>query len=179
MCRTSSISIFRGRAAHDQSPTPLPAVTDPVIIDGYSQTGASANTLANGDNAVLKIIVLESLVIDTTNSTVRGLAIRQIQIGAVPGPKGSNVVEGCFIGLDATGTNSLASPGFGVFVQTPEQPHRRDHAAARNVISGKGTTGIEIFEIFASNNVVQGNFIGTDRTGTRRSATPTAPWSSI
>ena len=38
---------------------------------------------------------------------MRGLAIRQIQVGATPGPKGSNVVEGCFIGLDTTGTNSL------------------------------------------------------------------------
>src|SRR5438093_208882 len=45
--------------------TPLPPVTDPLIIDGYSQAGASTNTLASGDNAVLKIVVLESLVIDT------------------------------------------------------------------------------------------------------------------
>ena len=66
-----------GAGPHTISPvTPLPTVTDPVIIDGYTQSGASSNTLANGDDAVLKIVVLESLVIDTTNSTVRGLAIR-------------------------------------------------------------------------------------------------------
>src|SRR5205085_2709145 len=33
----------------------LPVVTDPVIIDGYTQPGASMNTLAVGDNAVLTI----------------------------------------------------------------------------------------------------------------------------
>jgi hypothetical protein len=147
--------------------TPLPTITDPVVIDGYSQPGAGANSLTNGDNAVLQIVVLESLVIDTTNSTVRGLVIPQIQIGAVPAPNGSNVVEGCFIGLDATGTNSLASPGFGVFVQTPGNRIGGTTPAARNIISGKGAVGIEIFESFASNNVVQGNFIGTDRTGTK------------
>jgi hypothetical protein len=148
--------------------TPLPVVADPVIIDGYSQFGASTNTLANGDNAVLKILVLESLALDTTNSTVRGLAIRQIQIGSpLPGPKGNNVIEGCFIGLDTTGTNSLASPGFGVFVQTPNNRIGGTSPAARNLISGKGATGIEIFETFGTNNVVQGNFIGTDRTGTQ------------
>jgi hypothetical protein len=157
-----------GLGPHTISPlTPLPAITNPVVIDGYSQSGASSNTLANGDNAVLQIVVLESLLIDTTNCTVRGLAIRQIQVGAVPGPKGSNVIEGCFIGLDATGTNSLASPGFGVFVQTPNNRVGGANPGARNVISGKGAVGIEIFEAFASNNVVQGNFIGTDRTGTR------------
>src|SRR6185369_10864428 len=35
----------------------------------------------------------------------------------------------------------------------------------RNIISGHGTTGMEIFEAFATNNVIQGNFIGTDRNG--------------
>jgi len=157
-----------GAGPHVISPlTPLPSVTAPVFIDGYSQTGASANSLAGGDNAVLKIVVLESLVIDTTNSTVRGLVIRQIQVGSAPGPKGGNVVEGCFIGLDASGTNSLASPGFGVFVQTPGNRIGGTTPAARNVISGKGATGIEIFEAFATNNVVQGNYIGTDRNGTK------------
>src|SRR5215831_6016422 len=35
--------------------TPLPAISDPVFIDGYSQPGAQMNTQANGDNAVLMI----------------------------------------------------------------------------------------------------------------------------
>src|SRR5258708_1773835 len=37
--------------------TPLPAITDPVTIDGYTQTGATPNINAFGsaDNAVLKI----------------------------------------------------------------------------------------------------------------------------
>ena len=33
----------------------LPAITDPVAIDGYSQPGASPNTLVSGDNAVILI----------------------------------------------------------------------------------------------------------------------------
>src|SRR5262249_3175761 len=32
--------------------TPLPTITDPVTIDGFTQPGASANTLAVGDNSV-------------------------------------------------------------------------------------------------------------------------------
>ena len=35
--------------------SPLPTVAHPTIIDGYSQPGASANTLAQGDNAVILI----------------------------------------------------------------------------------------------------------------------------
>jgi hypothetical protein len=157
-----------GVGPHLISPlTPLPSLSDPVVIDGYTQPGASANTITNGDNAVLGIVVLEGLVIDTTNSTVRGLGIRQIQVGAAPGPNGSNVIEGCFIGLDASGTNSMGAPGFGVLVQTPNNRIGGRNPGARNIISGHGATGIEIFENFGSNNVVQGNFIGTDRTGTK------------
>ena len=33
----------------------LPTITDPVSINGYTQPGASPNTLAKGDNAVLKV----------------------------------------------------------------------------------------------------------------------------
>src|SRR5262249_24038965 len=45
-----------GSGAQTISPTsPLPDITDPVTIDGYTQPGASVNTLAVGDNAVLLI----------------------------------------------------------------------------------------------------------------------------
>jgi hypothetical protein len=77
---------------HTISPlTPPPMITASVVIDGYSQPGASPNTLINGDDAVLQIVLLESFVIDTTNSAVRGLAVRQIQIGAAPAPREATV----------------------------------------------------------------------------------------
>jgi len=40
----SSHSIFRLRAVTIQPHTALPTITDPVIIDGYSQPGASATS---------------------------------------------------------------------------------------------------------------------------------------
>jgi hypothetical protein len=45
-----------GGGVHTITPgTSLPNITKPVVIDGYSQSGASANTLAVGDNAQLRI----------------------------------------------------------------------------------------------------------------------------
>ena len=63
---------------------PLPAITDPVIIDGYTQPGASKNTLAVGSNAVLKIVLdganaganAAGLTIQASNSKVCGLIIQ-------------------------------------------------------------------------------------------------------
>ncbi len=60
----------------------LPTITHPTIIDGYTQPGASPNTLAVGDNAVILIQLNGSssgfsngIAIDAGGSTVRGLAI--------------------------------------------------------------------------------------------------------
>src|SRR5215813_11112292 len=45
-----------GSGVHTISPnTSLPTITDPLTIDGYTQPGASANTLSAGSNAVLQI----------------------------------------------------------------------------------------------------------------------------
>src|SRR5438477_11948382 len=34
---------------------PLPTITKPVVINGYTQVGAAVNTLANADNAVILV----------------------------------------------------------------------------------------------------------------------------
>ena len=55
----------RGEATFDVlTPAPglttipnLPDLTAPVTIDGYTQQGAQVNTLPQGDNAVLKIVL--------------------------------------------------------------------------------------------------------------------------
>jgi hypothetical protein len=147
----------------------LPVVTDPVVIDGYTQPGASPNTLANGDDAVLKIVVsgnFGAIIIGTSNSVVRGLAISTLGLGTAASlVNKSNVVEGNFLGLDATGTNALG--GVALLIYTPNNRVGGTTPAARNVISGHPATGgIEMLD-FGSFNTVQGNFIGTDRTGTK------------
>src|SRR6185369_14913372 len=83
----------------------LPIIAEALTIDGYTQPGASANTLANGNNAVLLIEIdgtnagssVKGLSITGGNVTVRGLVINRffgvgIQIG--PNSPGGVVLEG-------------------------------------------------------------------------------------
>jgi hypothetical protein len=162
----------------------LPAITDPVIIDGYTQPGTSANTLATGDNAVLLIEIDGDgnlgLEIAADDCTVRGLVINRclafgILIQDFPNPVSNTVVEGNFIGTNAAGTAGLGNLSEGVFIS-----HSSDNLiggmtpAARNLISGNGKTGV-LMEIggdvfVGTGNSVQGNYIGTDLTGTSRLA---------
>ena len=79
----------------------------------------------------------------------------------------SNVVEGNFIGIDAAGSAALdlfQSEGIRLNGGT-DNTIGGTTAAARNVISGNDIDAIE-FSFTASGNVVEGNFIGTDVTGT-------------
>ncbi len=99
----------------------LPVITDPVIIDGYTQPGASPNTnpVGQGLNTVLKIEIDGSLlaggnavlVISTDNTTVRGLVINRGpgDRGGITLVVGNNIVEGNFFGTDVTGTMALGN----------------------------------------------------------------------
>ena len=81
-----------GVGVHTIQPTsPLPTIVEPAILDGYSQTGASVNTLAVGNNAVLLIeidgsltgVLNEGLItISAGGSTVAGLVVNRAEPAA-------------------------------------------------------------------------------------------------
>lgn len=98
---------------------PLPTITEAVTINGYAQAGASRNTLAEGNDAVLKVQLnganagsANGLAIQAANSTIRGLAINRFGGNGVlfsgSGASG-NRVEGNFIGTGANGDDNSFS----------------------------------------------------------------------
>jgi len=90
----------------------LPTITTSVAVDGYTQPGASPNTLANGDNAVILIELsgtnagasASGLTITSFASSVQGLAINRFGANGVEvDSQGSSVVRGSFIGTNPAG----------------------------------------------------------------------------
>jgi hypothetical protein len=78
-----------------------------------------------------------------------------------------NVVAGNFIGTDAAGTAALGNGSQGVTIDdAPGNTVGGTDQAQRNVVSGNGQAGILIINSGATGNVVQGNYVGTDLTGT-------------
>ncbi|HVF10105.1 MAG TPA: hypothetical protein VNA16_04845 [Abditibacteriaceae bacterium] len=164
----------------------LPAITSPVIIDGYSQPRSAANTLSDGDNAVLLIELSGAnappgtiaLSIIAGRSVVRGLVINRFGprppffgygIGIFISGKGGNTVEGCFIGTNPSG--SLASPNeYGLLIAgSPNNMVGGATVGSRNVISGNLQGGVRIADYFVrgSGNQIRGNYIGTASDGQR------------
>jgi CSLREA domain-containing protein len=144
----------------------LPWISEAVVIDGYSQPGASPNSLYVGSNAVLQIEVdlgATALVVQSDNVAIRGLAINGSSGPAVAIRGNFNRIEGCFIGTDVTGTIRVANVGAGVLVGGVANRIGGTFPAQRNVLSGS-SYGVSVDG--ASTTLVQGNLIGTDRTGT-------------
>lgn len=77
-----------------------------------------------------------------------------------------NVVQGNFIGTDVTGTASLGNGNNGVLLGAPGNLIGGTTPGTRNIISGNGQSGVYLNDIFATNNVVASNFIGTTAGGT-------------
>jgi hypothetical protein len=160
------------------SPTSaLPTITDPVIIDGYTQPGAIENSVSSGFNGKLAVELSGAnagaavgLDVVAGASTIRGLVINRFaQEAIVLRTGGGNIVEGNELGTDFTGNVALANRG-GIIVYAGSGANMVGGAApaARNIISGNLWNGIEIngFGGGTAGNNVQGNYIGTNAAGT-------------
>jgi len=172
-----------GAGVHVITPaTVIPAITSPVLIDGYTQPGATPNTnaLNAGINAVLQI----ELDLTNTNlqispggagSTLRGLVIHSGSSDRIEVNAADVTIAGNFLGTNATGTAAVGGAGWGVLLQdgsrlTVGGPNPAD----RNLISGNGSGGIVMTPSFtgANGHLIQGNYIGTDVTGTAALGAP-------
>jgi len=158
----------------------LPTITDPVILDGYTQPGSSANTLAVGSNAILLIEIdatnmSPALVLAGPNgagssgSTIRGLVIDHIGADGISIGSGfgvgsdDDVIRGNFLGVDPTGTAN-SSTGTPLACETSSGAIIGGSAPAdRNVIS---STNNAISWNTCSDASIQGNYIGVNAAGT-------------
>ncbi len=74
----------------------------------------------------------------------------------------NNMIIGNYIGPDASGTAPLGSAGAGIWIQFGAS----NNLIQQNVISGNDLAGIFLYSVGCNYNVVVGNLIGTDASGT-------------
>jgi hypothetical protein len=155
---------------------------DETTIDGYTQPGASPNTNPFGQpiNAVLKIVLDGSLLptccpsgldIRSSNNVVRGLVIHRFYTGIQVVAADGNRFEGNFIGTDAQGKTGLGNRCSGISISgvqggagSSNNVVGGSQPQARNLISSNSCVGVEIGP--TGNSRVQGNYVGSDVTGT-------------
>lgn len=175
-----------GGGVHVISPTSaLPTITDPVTIDGYSQSGALPNTLAEGDNAMILIQVdgvlasinTEAFYICASDTTVRGLSITRFEIGAIRTnlTSGLSSCNGAFTGIQILGNFIGLLPGGGaagnlrggIFVDAAVARIGGTLPSERNILSEVALApAIFVTASLTTGTTILGNYIGTDPSGT-------------
>jgi hypothetical protein len=161
----------------------LPAISGPVLIDGFSQPGYAGTPLIelNGDQSSSFSYgygygpgTLDGLTITGSGVTVRGLDIDSFEEAGIeltgPGATG-DWIYGNYLGTDPTGT--LAEPNtFGVEIDGGASDNLIgtngdgvNDAAEQNLISGNKSSAVVISGQGTDGNVVAGNLIGASITG--------------
>jgi photosystem II stability/assembly factor-like uncharacterized protein len=141
----------------------LPEITDPVVIDATTQPGFVGAPLIelNGAEAGSGAIGFK---IASGGTTIRGFVINRFKnAGIEMRTGGNNVVQGNYIGIDPTGTTARGNHSGILFINSSNNTFGGLTPAARNVISAQSFYGISGS---GSNNLIQGNFIGTNAAGT-------------
>jgi titin len=76
-----------------------------------------------------------------------------------------NQVLGNFIGIDTSGTNGVGNVVNGIEIAGSSNTIGGTASGTRNVISGSGNDGV-LIDSTGAKNAIQGNYVGTDYTGT-------------
>jgi hypothetical protein len=176
-----------------QPTAPLPEITNPVIIDGYTQgqntpQAARPNDLAQGSDAVLRIELDGSrmglngpfnsavLSVASGNSLVRGLVVNHytnaegIEVKRPDQPTAgqtgdNNRIQGNYIGTDVSGTRAFEQVDFGIFSHGPSYGLQVWNGSRNNVIGtdGDGTNDP------GERNLISGNWWGVALRGSSQS----------
>lgn len=168
-----------GEGVHTLAPlTALPTISNPVVIDGFTQPGSRTNSVSWGNDAVLLVrldginatnVLTAGLTLEGNRSTIRGLIIVRFDYGIDLDGGSDNVIMGNWIGIDFDGV-ARGHTFEGILVEAMGfTPAVRNVIGGpspgdRNVISGN-SVGVFFFPDGASRNTVIGNFIGTDQSG--------------
>ena len=147
---------------------------------GSTQNVISENIIGTNSTGSLEIGNGWGIYIYTSNNTIGGVEpgsgnvisgnINQgLNIISSPGSEviaSNNKVIGNIIGLDVTGSVALGNGSGMLVVNAPSNIIGGATSAECNIISGNGTVGLYIGWMGATNNRIEGNFIGTDISGT-------------
>jgi len=158
--------------------------TGNVVVGNYLGVNANGTgALPNGAAGVAVFGGASNTRIGTDGDGVADAAERNIISGnshvgiylADSGTSG-NIVAGNYIGTDVTGTVAVGNSWEGISIGSGATSNRIGSSAGpfataeRNIISGNGLSGVSIGRLFSgpgtNNNIIAGNYIGTDVTGT-------------
>lgn len=147
----------------------LPAITDPVVIDGRSRDRATQGRPGLILDGLFAGPATDGLALVGGGSTVAGLMIVRFGgSGVVIVGQGANRVIASAIGTDLEGHAGLGNGQDGLSVRgSSSNLLGGSEPGEGNVVAGNGLVGVRLAGAGAASNVVAGNAIGVDPSGTK------------
>jgi len=155
----------------------LPAISNPLIINGYSQLGSSDNTTVSPAplDATITIGIdgtsatNAALIIDAANSSITGISIYSCSVACLAVTETDVTVRGNFIGVDPSGL-SLGTLQTQVGLLSADAGNNLNvgglNPEDRNVIvAGSGSDTYSLATQFTGGHEIYGNYIGLGRDG--------------
>jgi titin len=145
--------------------------TGNIVQGNYIGTDASgAAALPNGNGVVIAAGATNTLIggVEAGAGNVISGNSYDGMFFVDPGTTG-NILQGNFIGTDASGATALPNGADGVRILggASNTLIGGTEDGAPNLISGNTYIGVSIWDTGTSGNIIQGNYIGTDLTGTQ------------
>ncbi len=165
---------------------PLPDITESVIINGYSQSGASFNNFEHGNNGVLCIGLIASQLVDvpfalrvppnsSAKLTVRGIGFGGYDDGGgllgeaaifLQGGSGHQIQGNQFGGAFHGTTLAVSSENIRLMNSASNALIGGSSPANRNTLSGSSLAAIQVIGTASHDHQIINNYIGTNPAGT-------------
>jgi len=149
-----------------------PLVANGMVIDGATQPGFTNQPVIVVDASQIlpETFTSDTVLVYSSSNQLRNLAFTGFDWNGVtllyPGAT-NNTISGCWFGVDATGTHAAPNAYQGILIASGASGNHigGTNALQRNVLSGNLQYGLFITDANTTGNVVLGNYIGTDATG--------------
>ena len=149
-----------------------PLVANGMVIDGSTQPGFTKRPLivVDASQIVPETFTSDTFLIYSSSNQLKNISLTGYDwngITLIYADATNNTIAGCWLGVDATGTHAAPNAYQGIYLGSGASGNivGGTNALARNVLSGNSQYGVFITDPNTTGNVVLGNFIGTDASG--------------
>ncbi len=149
-----------------------PLAANGMVLDGSTQPGFADKPLivVDASQIITETFTSDTFLIYSSSNQIKNISFSGFDWNGVTllyADATNNTISGCWIGLDATGTNAAPNAYQGISIASGASRNviGGPDPLARNVISGNSAYGIYLADSNTTGNMVLGNFIGTDASG--------------
>jgi len=149
-----------------------PLVADGMVIDGSTQPGFTNQPVIVVDASQIlpETFTSDTVLVYSSSNQLKNISFTGFDwngLTLIYPDATNNTVSGCWCGVDSTGTNAAPNAYQGILIASGASGNiiGGTNALARNVLSANAQYGIFITDSNTTGNVVLGNYIGTDWSG--------------